>query len=362
MSGNPSLVLKKVDDIVFEDLAVPKIEHPADVIVQVKKTGICGSDIHYYAHGKIGAFKLTKPMVLGHESSGVVHEVGEGVKNLKKGDRVAIEPGVPSRYSEAYKSGKYEIDPDMCFAATPESDPKKPNPPGTLCKYYKSPEDFLYKLPDNVSLELGAMVEPLSVGVHGIRLANLSFGENVIVFGGGPVGLLTAAAAKIFGALNIMVVDVVDEKLKLAKEIGAANYTFNSKSGGAEDLIKAFDGIRPDVVLECTGAEPCIKLAVQTVRDGGKVVQIGNASGDVSFPIVEFSSRELTLLGSFRYGYGDYATSIKILEKNYANGKENVQVDFEKLITNVFPWKEAVEAYDFVRAGKAVKCIIDGPE
>lgn len=118
----------------------------------------------------------------------------------------------------------------------------------------------------------------------------------------------------------------------------------------------------PDVVLECTGAEPCIKLAVQTVRDGGKVVQIGNASGDVSFPIVEFSSRELTLLGSFRYGYGDYATSIKILEKNYANGKENVQVDFEKLITNVFPWKEAVEAYDFVRAGKAVKCIIDGPE
>ncbi|CAK9437631.1 uncharacterized protein LODBEIA_P20090 [Lodderomyces beijingensis] len=363
MSGNPSLVLQKVNEITFEDLAVPKIEAPTDVIVEVKKTGICGSDIHYYAEGKIGSFELKKPMVLGHESSGVVHQVGDGVKHLKVGDRVAIEPGVPSRYSDAYKSGKYEIDPDMCFAATPSSDPNVPNPPGTLCKYFKSPEDFLYKLPDNVSLELGAMVEPLSVGVHGIRLANLSFGENVIVFGAGPVGLLTASAAKLFGAFNIMVVDVFDEKLQLAKEIGAANYTFNSKTGDVKDLIEAFDGIRPDIVLECTGAPPCIKMAVQAVRDGGRVVQIGNASGDVSFPIVEFSNRELTLHGSFRYGFGDYPTSIKILEKNYGSGKDKIQIDFEKLITNVFPWRDAIKAYDTVREGKGtVKCIIDGPE
>ncbi|KAI3406985.1 XYL2 [Candida oxycetoniae] len=365
MPGNPSLVLRKVDDIVFEDLAPPKITSPNDVIVEVKKTGICGSDIHYYAHGKIGPFQLKKPMVLGHESSGVISEIGDGVKNLKVGDRVAIEPGVPSRYSNAYKSGKYEIDPDMSFAATPPADPNVPNPPGTLCKYFKSPQDFVYKLPDCVSLELGAMVEPLSVGVHGIRLANLSFGENVVVFGAGPVGLLTASAAKIFGALNVMVVDIFDSKLDLAKEIGAANYTFNSKSGGgnASALIKAFDGIRPDIVLECTGAAPCIKLAVEVVRDGGKVVQIGNASGDVPFPIAEFSTRQLTLFGSFRYGYGDYATSIKILEQNYGQGKDKIQIDFEKLITNVYSWEEAIKAYDTVRAGKGtVKCIINGPE
>lgn len=361
--GNPSLALNKIDDLSFEDLSIPQITEPTDVIVEIKKTGICGSDIHYYAHGKIGQFVLRKPMVMGHESSGVVSKIGSGVKHLKVGDRVAIEPGVPSRYSEAYKSGKYELCPCMSFAATPPTNPDDESAQGTLCKYYKAPSDFLYKLPESVSLELGAMVEPLSVGVHAIRLVNLSFGENVVVFGAGPVGLLAASAAKVYGAQNVMVVDIFDDKLKLAKEIGAATHVFNSKTGDYKDLIKAFGDVRPDVVLECSGAAPCIKLAVQVVRDGGKIAQIGNAGGDVPFPIIEFATREITLFGSFRYGYGDYATAIKILEQNYGRGKDHILVDFEKLITNRFPFDEAIKAYDTVREGKGtVKCIIDGPK
>ncbi|KAI5963943.1 xdhA [Candida margitis] len=361
--GNPSLMLNKIDDLSFEDLSVPQITEPLDVIVEVKKTGICGSDIHYYAHGKIGQFELRKPMVMGHESSGVVSKVGPGVKHLKVGDRVAIEPGVPSRYSEEYKSGKYELCPCMVFAATPPVNPDDESAQGTLCKYYKAPADFLFKLPDSVSLELGAMVEPLTVGVHAIKLVNLTFGENVVVFGAGPVGLLAASAAKVYGAQNVMVVDIFDEKLKLAKDIGAATHVFNSKTGDYKDLLKAFGGIRPEVVLECSGAAPCIKLAIQVVADGGRVAQIGNAGGDVPFPIIEFATRAIRLYGSFRYGYGDYATSIKILEKNYGQGKEHIIVDFEKLITNRFSFNDAIKAYDTVREGKGtVKCIIDGPE
>lgn len=125
---NPSLVLNKIDDILFEEFEAPTVEEPHDVIVEVKKTGICGSDIHYYAHGKIGDFVLTKPMVLGHESAGVVSQVGPGVTSVKVGDRVAIEPGVPSRLSNEYKTGKYNLCPHMVFAATPESDPAKKNP------------------------------------------------------------------------------------------------------------------------------------------------------------------------------------------------------------------------------------------
>lgn len=364
MTANPSLVLNKVDDISFEEYEAPKLESPRDVIVEVKKTGICGSDIHYYAHGSIGPFILRKPMVLGHESAGVVSAVGSEVTKLKVGDRVAIEPGVPSRFSDETKSGHYHLCPHMSFAATPPVNPDEPNPQGTLCKYYRVPCDFLFKLPDHVSLELGAMVEPLTVGVHGCKLADLKFGEDVVVFGAGPVGLLTAAVARTIGAKRVMVVDIFDNKLKMAKDMGAATHIFNSKTGGDyQDLIKSFDGVQPSVVLECSGAQPCIYMGVKILKAGGRFVQIGNAGGDVNFPIADFSTRELALYGSFRYGYGDYQTSIDILDRNYVNGKDKAPINFELLITHRFKFKDAIKAYDLVRAGNgAVKCLIDGPE
>jgi D-xylulose reductase len=361
MSPNPSLVLNKIDDISFESYDAPEIVEPTDVLVEVKKTGICGSDIHYYAHGKIGNFVLTKPMVLGHESAGIVSKVGAGVTSLKVGDRVAIEPGVPSRLSSAYKAGKYNLCPHMCFAATPSAD--GPNPPGTLCKYFKSPEDFLVKLPDHVSLEMGALVEPLSVGVHANKLALVKFGDKVVVFGAGPVGLLAAAVAKAFGSSEVMVVDIFDSKLEMAKSFGAASHTFNSKTGGDyKALIKEFGG-EPTVVLECTGAEPCINLGVTILAPGGRFVQVGNAGDRVKFPITELATKELTLFGSFRYGFDDYKTAVNILDKNYKSGAENAAIDFEQLITHRFKFEDAIKAYDLVRAGSgAVKCIIDGPE
>ena len=362
MPANPSLVLNKVNDITFENYEVPLLTDPNDVLVQVKKTGICGSDIHYYTHGRIGDFVLTKPMVLGHESAGVVVEVGKGVTDLKVGDKVAIEPGVPSRTSDEYKSGHYNLCPHMCFAATPNSNPDEPNPPGTLCKYYKSPADFLVKLPEHVSLELGAMVEPLTVGVHASRLGRVTFGDHVVVFGAGPVGILAAAVARKFGAASVTIVDIFDSKLELAKSIGAATHTFNSMTEGVlSEALPA--GVRPDVVLECTGAEICVQQGVLALKAGGRHVQVGNAGSYLKFPITEFVTKELTLFGSFRYGYNDYKTSVAILDENYKNGKENALVDFEALITHRFPFKNAIEAYDAVRAGDgAVKCIIDGPE
>lgn len=362
MTPNPSLILNKVNDITFETPEAPVITAPNEVMVQVKKTGICGSDIHYYTHGRIGDFVLTTPMCLGHESAGIVTEVGSGVTTLKVGDRVAIEPGIPSRFSDEYKSGHYQLCPHMVFAATPDPGHGSPSPPGTLCKFYKSPEDFLVKLPDCVSLELGAMVEPLSVGVHGCKQAKVKFGDIVVVFGGGPVGLLAAAVATKFGAAKVMVVDVIDDKLKMAKEVGVATHTFNSKTGGAADLIAEL-GERPHVVVECTGAEVCINLGIEVLKAGGRFSQVGNSIKPVSFPIVAFSSRELTLYGSFRYGYEDYKTSVAILEQNYRNGKENAPIDFEKLITHRFKFEDAKKAYDYIRDGNvAVKVIIDGPE
>lgn len=361
--SNPSLVLNKVDDISFENYDSPEISDAHDVLVEVKKTGICGSDIHYYAHGKIGDFVLTKPMVLGHESAGVVSAVGSAVTSLKVGDRVAIEPGVPSRLSNEYKAGHYNLCPHMAFAATPNSKEGEPNPPGTLCKVYKSPEDFLVKLPDHVSLELGALVEPLSVGVHASRLGKISFGDHVAVFGAGPVGLLAASVARKFGATSVTVIDIFDNKLQLAKDIGAATHTFNSKTSKTAFAEALPAGHRPNVVLECTGAEVCVQQGVLALNSKGRFVQVGNAGAYVKFPITEFATKELTLFGSFRYGFGDYKTSVDILDENYKNGTGDDLIDFEALITHRFSFKDAIKAYDVVRSGDgAVKCIIDGPE
>lgn len=361
MNTNESLVLNKIDDISFQFLETPTIASPSDVIVQVKKTGICGSDIHFYAHGGFGYFRLKKPMVLGHESSGVVVEVGQDVKSLKVGDKVAIEPGIPSRLSDAYKSGHYNLCSHMVFAATPNSDPDGPSAPGTLCKYFKSPEDFLVKLPDHISLEMGALVEPLSVGVHACKIGSVKYGDTVVVFGAGPVGLLAASTAKKFGASKVMVVDVMESKLEMALKLNMATHTFNSKNCKVSDMIEAL-GQEPNVVLECSGAEVCIQTGVHVLARGGRFVQVGNTNGFSHFPLTEFATKELTLFGSFRYGFDDYKTSVAILDSNYKNGDDKVDVDYLGLITHRFKFKDAIEAYDLVRAGKSVKCIIDGPE
>lgn len=290
-------------------------------------------------------------MVLGHESAGEIVEVGDAVTTLKVGDRVAMEPGIPSRYSDEYKAGKYNLCPHMAFAATPPYD-------GTLCRYYLLPEDFCVKLPDNVSLEEGALAEPLSVGVHISKLAKIAPGDVVVVFGAGPVGLLAASCAMAFGSTKVVSVDLVQRKLDLAKEIGIP-YTFVPEKGdsaqeSAEKIRKLLGGIKPDVAIDASGAEASINTAIYVLKEGGTFVQAGMGQDEIKFPIAEFCSKELLARGCFRYGYGDYKLAVEFI----ASGK----VPVKKLITHRFKFTEAEEAFKTVRDGKAVKVIIDGPE
>lgn len=290
-------------------------------------------------------------MVLGHESAGEIVEVGDAVKTLKVGDKVAMEPGIPSRYSDEYKAGKYNLCPCMAFAATPPYD-------GTLCRYYLLPEDFCVKLPDNVSLEEGAMAEPLSVGVHISKLAKIAPGDVVVVFGAGPVGLLAASCAMAFGSTKVVSVDLVQSKLDLAKEIGIP-YIFVPEKGdsaqeSAEKIRKLLGGIKPDVAIDASGAEASINTAIYVLKEGGTFVQAGMGKDEINFPIAEFCSKELLARGCFRYGYGDYKLAVEFI----ASGK----VPVKKLITHRFKFTEAEEAFKTVRDGKAVKVIIDGPE
>ncbi|THH32895.1 hypothetical protein EUX98_g1264 [Antrodiella citrinella] len=369
MSNNPSFVLQGIEKVVFEERPVPTIKDD-EVLVEVKKTGICGSDVHFLVHGRIGDFIVENPMVLGHESAGIVNKVGSKVKHLKAGDRVAMEPGATCRVCDACKTGRYELCPDIIFAATPPHD-------GTLARYYPIPADLCYKLPDHLTLEDGAMMEPLSVGVHSVyNIGGLRAGQSVVIFGAGPVGLLCMAVAKALGASRVIAVDIVQSRLDFAKTYAATDiyvpppfapgetkiqYSERNAKTMREQLGITERGLGSiDLVLDASGAEVSIQTGVFIVKHGGTFVQVGMGAPEITFPVTTMLVKEVNFKGSFRYGPGDYQLSVGLASQG--------RVDLKSLITHRFTFEQAVEAFAINRAGKSedgkpvIKAIISGPD
>lgn len=305
--------------------------------------------MHYWEHGSIGQFIVKDPMVLGHESAGVITQVGAAVTTLKVGDRVAMEPGVPCRRCEPCKAGKYNLCENMAFAATPPYD-------GTLAKYYDLPEDFCYKLPETLSLQEGALMEPLSVAVHIVRQARVAPGQSVVVFGAGPVGLLCCAVATAFGASKVIAVDIQQSRLDFAKEYATTSTFMPSKVAATENAERLRQenglGAGADVAIDASGAEPSVHTGIHVLRNGGTYVQGGMGRSEIQFPIMAACAKELTLRGSFRYGSGDYKLAVELA----STGK----VDVKKLITGTVKFEEAENAFKEVKAGKGIKTLIAG--
>ncbi|KAJ5595440.1 uncharacterized protein N7459_001648 [Penicillium hispanicum] len=356
---NPSFVLRSVKDVTIEDRPKPVLKDPHDVIVHVAQTGICGSDVHYWQRGRIGDYKLTGPMVLGHESAGVVVETGDKVTDLKPGDRVAMEPGVPCRRCEYCRKGSYHLCGDMIFAATPPWD-------GTLAKYYVNAADFCYKVPDSMTLEEAAMVEPVSVATAIAKTADLRAHQTVLVLGCGPIGVLCQAVAKAYGAKTVVGVDVVDSRLKVAKSYGTDHvFTPARAEPGADPMEHAEKvalqmnqelglGDGADVILECSGAEPCVQLGIYAAKRGATFVQAGMGKETISFPITAVCTRGLIIKGSIRYLAGCYPAAIDLI----ANG----HIDVKRLITNRYKFEESEKAFELVKAGRqdVFKVMISG--
>ncbi|ORY57862.1 chaperonin 10-like protein [Pseudomassariella vexata] len=349
-ASNLSFILNKQKDLCFANRPLPSLSGPHDVLVAVNYTGICGSDVHYWQHGAIGHFAVKKPMILGHESAGTVVEVGSSVTSLKAGDRVTIEPGYPCRRCPPCLSGHYNLCPEMRFAATPPHD-------GTLTGFWVAPSDFCFKLPEHVSLQEGALIEPLAVAVHIVRQAVITPGQSVVVMGAGPVGLFCAAVARSFGATKVCSVDIVDSKLQFAKEFSSTHTYISQRVSAAENAanIKKTCGLPEgaDVVLDASGAEPSIQTSLHTVRMGGTYVQGGMGKSDITFPIMELCLKEVTAKGSFRYGSGDYKLAVELV----ASGKVNVK----KLISETVAFKDAEQAFEKVKEGQVIKVLIAGP-
>ncbi|KAB5546892.1 chaperonin 10-like protein, partial [Coniochaeta sp. 2T2.1] len=350
---NSSFVLSPEREFYYEERPVPELRTPRDVRVRVIATGLCGSDVHYWQHGRIGQYIVDAPIVLGHESAGIVEAVGPDVQNLAVGDRVALEPGVGCNSCETCRSGRYNLCRSMRFAATPPYD-------GTLATFYVLPEECCFKLPPHISFREGALVEPLSIAVHVCGLAGRLQGKSVVVFGAGPIGLLCCAVAGAFGAATVVVTDVVESRLEFAKKFGAREIykmdTQLSPEANAESLLSK-GGLKvdggADVVIDATGSESCISCGVSALRRGGVFVQAGLGNPVVAFPIGQICDKEASLKGSFRYGPGDYKLAIQLLASN--------RVRLESLITHEFPFEDAEQAFKNVASRAGIKTVIFGP-
>ncbi|XP_068153185.1 sorbitol dehydrogenase [Drosophila tropicalis] len=343
---NLTAVLHGIEDLRLEQRPIPEIADD-EVLLAMDSVGICGSDVHYLQHGRIGPFVLTKPMVIGHEAAGVVAKIGKKVTNVKVGDRVAIEPGVPCRYCDQCKQGRYHLCPDMVFCATPPYD-------GNLTRYYKHAADFCFKLPDHVSMEEGALLEPLSVGVHACRRGGVGLGSKVAILGAGPIGLVTLLTAQSMGASEILITDLVQSRLDVAKELGATHTLLLTKEQSAEDTVKTVTqkmSAQPDVTIDCCGAESSVRLAILATRSGGVVVVVGMGAPEVKLPLINALSREVDIRGIFRY-CNDYSAALALV----ASGKVNVK----RLVTHHFDIKETAKAFETSRhgLGGAIKVMI----
>jgi L-iditol 2-dehydrogenase len=314
-------VLRGARSISVERRPIPAVQSD-EVLVKVTAVGVCGSDVHYYREGRIGDFMVDGPLVLGHEVSGRIAAVGAGVDPGRIGQRVAIEPQRPCRVCWQCKSGRYNLCPDMRFYATPPMD-------GAFCEYVTIQADFAHPVPDSVSDEAAALLEPLSVGIWACRKARIVPGYRVLIAGAGPIGVITAQAARAFGAVEIIVSDPAADRRQLVERFGATR----TLDPTAEDVAS----LGVDAFIDASGATPAVISGITAVRGAGIVVLVGMGADQIALPIPVIQNRELTITGVFRYtDTWPAATSL------VASG----QVDLDSLVTARFGLDDVDKALD----------------
>jgi len=305
-----------------------------EVLLNVKSTGICGSDIHFWHAGCIGPMIVEDTHVLGHESAGTVLAVHSSVTSLKPGDRVAIEPNIICHQCEPCLTGRYNGCERMQFLSTPPVT-------GLLRRYLKHPAMWCHKIPDSMTFEDGAMLEPLSVALAGVDRANVRLGDPVIVCGAGPIGLVTLLCCQAAGATPLVVTDIDAGRLAFAKQLVPTVLTHKVEfSHSADDFRNAIvtltDGVEPAIAMECTGVESSIVGAIHAVKFGGKVFVIGVGKNEMKIPFMRLSTREVDLQFQYRY-CNTWPTAIRLVKSGV--------IDLRRLVTHRFRLEDAVQAF-----------------
>jgi len=313
---NLAAVMTAIDTIELQDRPDP-VAGPGEAVVAIETVGVCGSDVAYYHYGKVGPFVVEGDIILGHETAGTVVAIGAEVENVAVGDRVAIEPSTPCRDCVQCMAGRYHLCPDLEFLATPPYD-------GALVQRLAIQARNLFVLPESMSFEEGALVEPLSVGLWGCQRAGLRPGDRVLVTGAGPVGLLAAESAKALGAASVTVTDISDARLALAARHGFA--TERSDAPGADSF---------DVLLECSGAPGVLADGLARLAPAGRAAVIGVSKVNAELPLHTLNWNELTISLVSRY-QNTWPLAIALISSG--------RIDLDGVHTHSFPLDRAADA------------------
>ena len=324
-----SLVIHSAKDLRIEDQAVEPVGS-GQVLVRVERGGICGSDLHYFNHGGFGAVRLREPMVLGHEVAGRITQLGEGVKKLALGDLVAVSPSRPCGHCVYCLEGKQNHCLNMRFygSAMPF-----PHIQGAFREELVA-DATQCVLANGLTAGEAAMAEPLSVCLHGVRQAGEVLGKKVLITGSGPIGVLSALAARRAGAAEIVVTDITDQTLAHARIAGADRTLNTAKEKTAMAAYSTSKGYF-DIHLECSGAPAALASGISALRPKGVVVQLG-MGGDMTLPVQAITVKELSLKGSFRF-HEEFATAVKLMQGGL--------IDVKPLITHTMPIEQAQAAF-----------------
>ncbi|KAH9863661.1 hypothetical protein J1614_009593 [Plenodomus biglobosus] len=307
---------------------------PGEVLVNVKSTGICGSDIHFWHAGCIGPMIVEDTHILGHESAGTILAVHPSVTTLQPGDRVAIEPNVICHECEPCLTGRYNGCERVQFLSTPPVT-------GLLRRYLKHPAMWCHKIPASMTFEDGAMLEPLSVALAGIDRANVRLGDPVVICGAGPIGLVTLLCCQAAGATPLVITDIDAGRLAFAKQLVPKVRTHKVEfTHSADDFRSAvtslMDGVEPAIAMECTGVESSVAGAIQAVKFGGKVFVIGVGKNEMRIPFMRLSTREVDLQFQYRY-CNTWPKAIRLVSSGV--------IELGSLVTHRFRLEDAVEAF-----------------
>ncbi|KAJ3573417.1 hypothetical protein NPX13_g4710 [Xylaria arbuscula] len=302
---------------------------PGQCLVHVRATGICGSDVHFWKHGHIGDMVVRGENGLGHESAGVILATGPGVTRFQPGDRVAIECGVPCMKASCFscRTGQYNACPEVVFYSTPPYH-------GTLRRYHVHPEDWLHKIPDTMTYEEGSLLEPLSVALAGIDRSMLRLGDHMVICGAGPIGIVTLLAANAAGANPIVITDINETRLELAKK---------ARTEGATSFELL--GQEAKLVIECTGVESSVVTGIYSCRFGGMVFVIGCGKDFATLPFMYMSAKEIDLRFQYRY-HDTYPKAIGLVESGV--------IDVKPLVTHRFSLEDGEMAFKTASDPKAM--------
>jgi L-idonate 5-dehydrogenase len=325
-----SVVIHAAHDLRVEQVDAPD-PAPGEVRIRIGRGGICGSDLHYFHAGGFGAVKLREPMVLGHEAAGVVEAVGQGVTHVVPGDAVAVNPSLPCGACAQCLAGRPNHCLEMRFLG---SAMRMPHVGGAFRAHFTTEAARAVKLPAGLSVERAAFAEPLSVVLHAAAQAGPLLGARVLVTGSGPIGVLCAAVARLGGAREVVVTDLLPEPLAIARAMGADVTHAVATNPHALAPYAAGKGYF-DVVFEASGSAPALAAGLAVARPGGVMVQLG-LGGDIALPLGALVSREVRLTGSFRFHH-EFGHALEVL----AAGR----IDPTPMLTEVVPLAEAGRAF-----------------